>query len=132
MEINKTLTTSKFSYRVEQKPEGGFIAHPSDDKLETLEAPTREELIKKIQEKTAALIDAKISDFNIGGLNVKVNKTFKLTQSGASGAVESTSQVGPQEPPLENESDKNAARLRVVLFVVVVIAALAYFFLRRG
>lgn len=41
---------SHFTYHIEPKPEGGFIARPSDPSVAPLEAPTREELQKKIQE----------------------------------------------------------------------------------
>jgi hypothetical protein len=43
----------QFSYRIEPKPEGGFIARATDPTIPPLEAPTREELQEKIQEKLA-------------------------------------------------------------------------------
>src|SRR5437016_12404213 len=43
-----------FTYRIEPKPEGGFIAHASDPTLPSLEATTREELHRKIQANIAA------------------------------------------------------------------------------
>lgn len=47
MEIKHLV--SKYVYRVEAKPEGGFIARPSDPTVPALEAATREELQQKIQ-----------------------------------------------------------------------------------
>ena len=47
MEIKRLV--SKYVYRIEPKPEGGFIAHASDPGAPTLEAPTRMELQQKIQ-----------------------------------------------------------------------------------
>jgi hypothetical protein len=41
---------STFTYRIEQKPDGGFAAYPSDPNLPALEAPTRMELNQKIQQ----------------------------------------------------------------------------------
>ena len=41
----------KFVYRIEPKPEGGFIARATDPTVPPLEAPTREELQQKIQAK---------------------------------------------------------------------------------
>jgi len=38
-----------FTYRIEPKPEGGFVAHASDPTVPPLEAPTRLELQQKIQ-----------------------------------------------------------------------------------
>ncbi len=49
----------QFSYRVESKPEGGFIARATDPTVPPLEAPTREQLQEKIQENlTVALSEA--------------------------------------------------------------------------
>jgi hypothetical protein len=47
MEIKRLIT--QFTYAIEPKPEGGFIAHASDPNMPPLEAPTREELQQKIQ-----------------------------------------------------------------------------------
>lgn len=52
MEVKRLIT--HFTYRVEPKPEGGFIAHASDPTLPPLEAATREELQQKIQANIAA------------------------------------------------------------------------------
>jgi hypothetical protein len=52
MELKSLIT--HFTYRIEPKPEGGFIAHTSDPTVPPLEAPTREELQRKIQENIAA------------------------------------------------------------------------------
>jgi len=48
MELKQLIT--KFTYRIEPKPEGGFIARATDPAVPPLEAPTREELQRKIQE----------------------------------------------------------------------------------
>ena len=40
----------QFSYRIESKPECGFIARATDPTVPPLEAPTREQLQEKIQE----------------------------------------------------------------------------------
>ncbi len=47
MEFKRFIT--QFTYRIEPKPEGGFIAHASDPNRPPLEAPTREELQQKVQ-----------------------------------------------------------------------------------
>jgi hypothetical protein len=47
MEIKRLV--SKYVYRIEPKPEGGFIARASDANVPPLEAATREELRQKIQ-----------------------------------------------------------------------------------
>jgi len=52
MEIKHLV--QRFAYRIEPKPEGGFIARSSDPTVAPLEAPTREELQQKIQASLAA------------------------------------------------------------------------------
>jgi hypothetical protein len=47
---------STFTYRIEAKPEGGFIGHSSDPNVAPLEAATREELQQKIQTTIAAAV----------------------------------------------------------------------------
>lgn len=46
----------QFAYRIEAKPDGGFIAHASDPTIPPLEAPTREELQQNIQAKIASVL----------------------------------------------------------------------------
>ena len=52
MELKRLV--QQFAYKIEPKPEGGFIARPSDPSIPPLEAPTREELQQKIQERIAS------------------------------------------------------------------------------
>jgi hypothetical protein len=54
MEIRHLI--QRFIYKIEPKPEGGFIARPNDSSAPTLEAPTREELQQKIQGNLAAAL----------------------------------------------------------------------------
>lgn len=56
MELQRLIT--HFTYRIEPKPEGGFIAHATDPAVPPLEAPTREELQRKIQANIAACLVA--------------------------------------------------------------------------
>jgi len=56
MDLKRLIT--QFAYRIEPKPEGGFIAHATDPSIPPLEAPTRQELQKKIQERIFAAISS--------------------------------------------------------------------------
>jgi len=47
---------SQFTYHIEAKPEGGFIARTSDPNIPPLEAPTQMELRQKIQESINAAL----------------------------------------------------------------------------
>lgn len=51
---------SQLSYRIEPNPSGGFIARPTDPTLPAVEAPTRDELLKKLQQNTMALLAAEL------------------------------------------------------------------------
>jgi hypothetical protein len=52
MDFKRLIQT--FTYHIEAKPEGGFIAHSGDPGAPPLEAPTRMELQRKIQAAIAA------------------------------------------------------------------------------
>ena len=56
MDLKRLIT--HFTYRIEAKPEGGFIAHSTDPTVAPLEAATREELQQKIQANIAAALAA--------------------------------------------------------------------------
>jgi len=73
MELKRLI--SYFTYRIEPKPEGGFIAHASDPTVPPLEAPTREELQQKIQANIGAALVAEFP-----GLKLRLeNNEFKFS-----------------------------------------------------
>ena len=63
MELKRIIST--FTYRIEAKPEGGFVAHASDPNLPALEAPTRQELQQKIQANINAVLAAEFPGLNL-------------------------------------------------------------------
>src|SRR6266498_1926296 len=56
MEIKRLV--SKYVYRIEPKPDGGFIARATDPNVPPLEAPTRVELQQKVQSTVLAGLSA--------------------------------------------------------------------------
>lgn len=54
MDLKQLIT--QFTYHIEPKPEGGFIARPSGPNGTALEAPTREELQQKIRANIAVVL----------------------------------------------------------------------------
>ena len=56
MDIKRLIT--HFTYHIEPKPDGGFIARASDPSLPPLEAPTRFELNEKIRLNISAALEA--------------------------------------------------------------------------
>jgi len=56
---------TKIIYRIEPKPEGGFIASAVDPTVAPLEAPTRGELQQKIQAQIAAELGAELANLKL-------------------------------------------------------------------
>src|SRR5262249_32550225 len=63
----ETRKTTGFSYHIEQKPGGGFIARPDDPEMETLEGATEQEVEQKIGAKVTAAISEQMP-FGLGKL----------------------------------------------------------------
>jgi hypothetical protein len=76
---------SQFSYRIEQKPEGGFIAHASDPSIAPLEAPTREELLKIIQQKVMANLSTEFPDLKLALDGTQHQFAFHVERTPAGG-----------------------------------------------
>jgi hypothetical protein len=79
MDLKRLIT--HFTYRIEPKPEGGFIAHASDPSAPPLEAPTREELQRKIQENIAAGLVAEFPGLKLPE-NQELNFHIERTPTG--------------------------------------------------
>jgi hypothetical protein len=76
VELKRIIT--KFIYRIEPKPEGGFIAHASDPSLPPLEAPTRLELQQKIQANIAAAFAQEFPGLKLPSGNAQVKFDFHI------------------------------------------------------
>jgi hypothetical protein len=63
VELKRLIST--FTYRIEAKPDGGFVAHASDSSLPPLEAPTRAELQQKIQDNIGAAMAREFPGLNL-------------------------------------------------------------------
>jgi hypothetical protein len=79
MDFKRLIT--QFTYRIEPKPEGGFIAHASDPSVPPLEAPTREELQRKIQANIAAALAAEFPGLKLPE-NQELNFHIERTPTG--------------------------------------------------
>jgi hypothetical protein len=69
MELKQLV--QRYVYRIEPKPEGGFVARATDPTMPTLEAPTREELQQKIQEKLVAELGERFPGLRLPALQNK-------------------------------------------------------------
>ncbi len=56
MDLKQLIT--RLAYKIEPKPEGGFIARATDPTVPPLEAPTREELQQKIRESMSSALSS--------------------------------------------------------------------------
>jgi hypothetical protein len=83
MELKRLITN--FTYRIEPKPEGGFIAHASDPSVRPLEAPTREELQRKIQANIAAGLVADFPGLKLPVENQKLKFAFHIERTPTGG-----------------------------------------------
>jgi hypothetical protein len=77
VELKRIIST--FTYRIEAKPEGGFVAQASDPNLPPLEAPTRPELQQKIQANIGAALAAEFPGLDLpSGDRASGNRELKF------------------------------------------------------
>jgi hypothetical protein len=94
----------QFSYRIEAKPEGGFIARSTDPAIPALEGSTREDLQRQIAEKFSAALGE-----SFPGLKIPVQgktSTFEFHIEGKPGggfSVHSTELGGSTASPVDHE-----------------------------
>jgi hypothetical protein len=97
MELKRLIT--HFTYRIEPKPEGGFIAHATDATVPPLEAASREELQQKIQAKIAAALASEFPGLKLPLENRELKYAFHIERTPGGGfAIHS---ADPNTPPIE-------------------------------
>jgi hypothetical protein len=134
-DIKTEVQTSKFSYRIEPKPEGGFVATPGEPGMPAIEGATREEVQQKIEASITEMIGKELpSVFKLANLalrlNTKVNFTTRTTSgTPAAGNVFSNSSgqltLPPSAAPIV--PDRSSSAFLWVLGGLLVLAALIYF-----
>ena len=102
MELKRLIT--HFTYRIEPKPEGGFIAHATDPTMPPLEAATREELQRKIQANIAGALAAEFPGLKLPLENQELKFAFHIEQKPGGGfAVHS---VDPKAQSIEGATQE--------------------------
>lgn len=96
MELKRLI--SRFTYRIEPKP-GGFIAHAADPSVAPLEASTREELQKKIQENILSGLSAQFPGLKLPIENQDLQFAFHIERKPEGGFVIHSSD--PTAEPIE-------------------------------
>jgi hypothetical protein len=92
---------SHFTYRIEPKPGGGFIARPNDPTVPALEAATREELQQKIQ---ANIVNALASEFPGLKLPLEANAKYVFHVESKPGGGFALHSADPDTKPIEGAS----------------------------
>jgi hypothetical protein len=83
MDIKRLIT--HFTYHIEAKPEGGFIARASEPNLPPLEAPTRWELQQKIQQNISAAMAAEFPGLKLPIESRQLKMSFHVEQNPGGG-----------------------------------------------
>lgn len=98
---------TKITYRIEPKPEGGFIARPADPGVPPLEAPTREELLQKIQAKIAAELGSGLAGLELPFTNKLLNNnSFKFSEGLAGANAKTFGNLNEQKDVVVNVSSE--------------------------
>ena len=105
MELKHFL--SQVTYRIEPKPEGGFVARGSDPSIPPLEAPTRQELDQKIQQNTLATLGTAMPGFNFPETE-GTKFSFHIEHKPDGGYILRSS--NPNEPSIEGTTHEEIER----------------------
>jgi hypothetical protein len=100
MDLKRLIT--HFTYRIEPRPEGGFIAHATDPTVPPLEASTREELQQKIQANIAASLASEFPGLKLPLKNEELKFAFHIEHKPASGFT--IYSADPDAQPIEGAS----------------------------
>ena len=116
MEIKHLV--AKYIYRIEPKPEGGFIARASDANVPSLEAATREELQQKIQSTILAGLGTDFPGLKLSSPASEVKFAFHVEKKpdGTFDIHSSDSASGPFPAPDHDQVESHFAE-KLISFV---------------
>jgi len=103
MDLKRLIT--HFAYKIEPKPEGGFIARPFDPSVATLEAPTREELQQKIRQNMATFLSTEFPNLKLPREGQNVDLSFHVEHTPDGGF--SIHSADPNAPVIQTEGQKD-------------------------
>jgi hypothetical protein len=95
MELQSLI--KRFTYHIEPKPGGGFVARADDTSLPPLEAPTRWELQEKIQQNISAALAAEFAGLKLPIRQQELKVTFHVERHSDGGFTIHSSD--PNAPP---------------------------------
>jgi hypothetical protein len=97
MDLKRLIT--HFTYHVEPKPDGGFIARASDPTLPPLEAPTRWELEEKVRQNISAALATEFPQLKLPLEQNQLKLSFHIERKPDGGFLIHSSD--PNSPPAE-------------------------------
>lgn len=98
---------ANFTYRIEAKPEGGFMARAGDPSLPPLEAATRSELEDKIQGVIAAAMSKQFPMLNLPLAKKELKFSFHVEPKPGGGYIARSND--PDAPPIEGASHEEVS-----------------------
>lgn len=109
MDIKRLIT--HFTYRIEAKPGGGFIAHASDPTLPVLEAPTRFELNEKIRQNINTAMAAEFPELKSAMEQNQTQLSFHIERKEDGGFLLHSDDAGPTDAAPHEIESKFAEKL---------------------
>src|ERR1700739_2706003 len=110
----KHLVT-RFTYKIEPKPEGGFIARSTDPTVPPLEAPTREELQHKIEANMVAALGEAFTGLKLPAKNKQVKFEVHIERKPGGGFAVHSDELGTpvSDPGTQQKIDYFAEKVFV-------------------
>lgn len=147
---SKTVTT-KFRYRIDPKPDGGFIARAEEGSAEPIEGATREEVQQKIDDKLTVLVEGMLhneqltkmvgemlhnhekvgaTEFKLGGAQIRVNvTTTSSTNRPSKPTLPSTGDLATT--PSAQPQFESTSKLWLVIALAVALGAVLMYLIKR-
>ena len=134
-DIKTSVQTSNIRYRIDAKPEGGFVATSSDPGMPAIEGATREEVQQKIEAAITDMISKELPTvFKLGNLSVRLNSNIKFsTRTGSSSPAASDALANsPAQAVLPSSAapivpERGSGTVLWIIVGLMVLAALIYF-----
>lgn len=113
MDLKRLVT--HFAYKIEPKPEGGFIARATDPTVPPLEAPTREELQQKIRQNIVNALSAEFPQLKAAADGKRLEMAFHVEHTPQGGfEIHSTD---PNAPVVQASNQKDLESLFLEKFL---------------
>jgi len=148
--VDGKAITTKFRYRIEPKPEGGFIAR-AEESAESIEGATREEVQQKLDDKLTLVVGEMLhndtltqmvgemlhdhkkvgaAEFKLGGAQIRVNVTTTSSTNRLSQPATPSAGNLANTPPAETQFESNN-KLWLVIALAVALGAVLMCLIKR-